>query len=533
MRTVIATLAVATLIATFAGSVAWAAPTQVNVRIEGRGETLFEGPIWTEGHDIEASSDTQERSCDGIDPNDPENVTPGPTPTAAAVDAMSLIGETFDGRWYGGYGDYFITRWGPDREAEGMSWGILVNNVFTDVGGCQYELHTGDEALWAYDAFQHKPFLALLAADEHYTSGTRPLTATAELDKPFHVEVLDYDDDTEDVPPIAPERTESSPYEDADVSPVQTSAEGFELVQTASPATVKTNAEGKASITFTEPGWHRIKATAVNGEGEESAIRSNRLDVCVPAQDSTSCPHSFPEDQVRTPPRYAEGVKEEHHEETTATGPGSNPGGGRRARLDSTVRYLQDVQNLDGGFGGEPGGESNPDFSAWVALALAAAGINPRDQSRPGGTDVYTYLVEHAGELTKPNAECARSSCTTELERALLVVDASGTSPEDFGGVHLVQQLLARQLTGTHEAGAFVHEAGARTPGVNDTIFAILALSPVREPAVQSALEHAASWLIGEQNPENGGWSAVCPQDRGGLLRSSRSGHDRRGDPGA
>jgi prenyltransferase beta subunit len=173
-----------------------------------------------------------------------------------------------------------------------------------------------------------------------------------------------------------------------------------------------------------------------------------------------------------------------------------------QARLDRTVRYLQDVQNRDGGFGGEPGGESSPDFSAWVALALAAAGINPRDQSRPGGTDAYTYLAEHAGELT----------LTTDFERALLVVDASGTSPEDFGGVQLVQQILARQLTGTHEEGAFVQESGERTPGVNDTIFAILALSLIQEPAVQSAIKHAVTWLIGEQNPGDGGWPAVCPR---------------------
>ena len=41
----------------------------------------------------------------------------------------------------------------------------------------------------------------------HYTSGTRPLTATAELDKPFEVEVLDYADQQEDKPPADPERS--------------------------------------------------------------------------------------------------------------------------------------------------------------------------------------------------------------------------------------------------------------------------------------------------------------------------------------
>jgi hypothetical protein len=325
MRTAIAALTVATLITILAScSSAQAAPTRVNVRIEGKTETLFEGPIWTEGHDVEGSSDTQERSCDGINVNDPQNLTPGPTPTAASVDAMSLIGETFDGQWYGAYEDYFITRWGPDSEEGGMSWGLLVNNVFTDVGGCQYELGTGDEVLWAYNAFGGGPFLAMFPVDVSYGSGTRPLTAVAELGKPFEVEVVDYTDDHQDVPPAAPERTGSGPFAGADVSPVKTSAKGFEKIETESPETVKTNANGKASITFTEPGWHRIKATAVSSGGEEDVIRSNRLDVCVPEEGETGCGEPPAEDPVRTPPYLEDRKREEeakraqeakHHEE--------------------------------------------------------------------------------------------------------------------------------------------------------------------------------------------------------------------------
>jgi len=171
-------------------------------------------------------------------------------------------------------------------------------------------------------------------------------------------------------------------------------------------------------------------------------------------------------------------------------------------RLDSTVRYLQDVQNPDGGFAGKPGGESDPDFSAWVALALAAAGINPQDQAQPGGVDVYTYLTEHASKL----------KLTTDFERELLVVDASGTQPHDFGGVDLVTEILRRRLSGADGEGAFTHEAGDQVPGVNDTIFAILALSPVNEPAVRAAVQAATSWLIDVQNAE-GGWpsTTVCP----------------------
>jgi len=299
-RDIATTLAVASLVTVFTAPAAQALPAQVSVRIEGKSQTLFEGPILTDGHDIEASSDTKRRECDGVNGHDPKTLTPGPTPTSAAADAMSLIGETFDGKWYPGYEDYLITRWGPDHEMGGEAWGVLVNNVLTNIGGCQYELDTGDEVLWAYDAFAHKPLLALYPAGD--PSGARPLTATAELNKPFTVEVVSYGNDQEGEPPLAPERAGSTPYAGADVSPVQTSIRGFETVVTTDPETVTTDAEGKASITFTEPGWHRIKATAVNEAGKEDAIRSNRLDVCVPAEDAEDCPDPWSEDQVRTPP---------------------------------------------------------------------------------------------------------------------------------------------------------------------------------------------------------------------------------------
>jgi hypothetical protein len=324
MRTSVATLVIASLIATLAATAARAVPTQVVVRIEGRSETLFEGPIWTEGHDLRASSDAEQRPCDGT--NNDQHATPGPTPTAASADAMSIVGETFDGVWYPGYDDYFVTRWGPDEQslAEGAYWGVVVDNVFTSVGGCQYELTSGSEALWAYDAFKSRPFLALFAADDHYSAGARPLTATADLGQPFQVEVLDYADDEEDTPPTAPRRTGSSPYQGADVSPVLTSAKGFERAQSESSQTVVTDAEGKASIIFTTPGWHRIKATTVDGQGRESAVRSNRLDVCVPAPGESDCGLAPSEDSVRTPPFFAGQPGEESPEERSNAG--SNDG---------------------------------------------------------------------------------------------------------------------------------------------------------------------------------------------------------------
>ena len=292
-------------------SVAQAAQTQVNVRIEGREETLFEGPVLVESDGVRASSDAQSRNCNGINSLDPLNVTPAPTPTAASADALGLIGETFDGQWYPGFNDYFITRWGPDLQSPGEAayWGILVNDTFTNVGGCQYQLDGGDEVLWVYDAFKGRPDLALFPEAANYATGPRPLTATVALNQPIAVEAVAFEDNEENNPAAAPGRTGSTPIANAEIAPVLTSAKGFERVNTKSSATVKSNVGGKATLTFNEPGWYRVKATIAEG-GVENAIRSNRLDICVTGgaptkalEGATGCNELPAADRVRVAPR--------------------------------------------------------------------------------------------------------------------------------------------------------------------------------------------------------------------------------------
>jgi hypothetical protein len=257
-------------------------PAEVNVRIEGRAETLFEGEVPVSIKQIRANSDTESRDCDGINPLDPDNIEPGMTPTLASVEAMESIGETFDGQWYGAgsFNDYFIKQWGPDRSSNGADWGILVNETYTPVGGCQYQLEGDDQVLWIYDAFSGRPSLALFPQAAHYTSGPRPTELTAHVGEPVPVEVVAYDDNAEDNPPEVPSRNESHPYAGADVSPVAINAKGFQRVETSAPGTVVTDAQGKANVVFTTPGVHRIKAT-VGTPGNEPAVRSNGITVTV------------------------------------------------------------------------------------------------------------------------------------------------------------------------------------------------------------------------------------------------------------
>jgi len=217
---------------------AGAMPTEVTVRIEGSSKTLFEGPVLTEGHDVKASSDLASRPCDGT--NNGAHSQPSATPTAASVDAMAIVGEDFDGEWYPGFDDYFITRWGPDHEGGGAFWGVLVNGAFTSLGGCQFANQAGDEVLWAFDAFGSRPFLRLAAAaDPSPAPGPALPTATVEEDEPLALSVTSstgaMDGAPESIQPVA----------GALVAPVTTDPQsGYQEVETGDPSAAVATVDG-------------------------------------------------------------------------------------------------------------------------------------------------------------------------------------------------------------------------------------------------------------------------------------------------
>jgi hypothetical protein len=291
--------AIAAALAVIGASLIWtvgaeAALTELTVRIEGREKTLFEGPILTEGHDVRASSDTAARHCDGT--NNGAHPAPVPTPTAAAVDAMELTGQSFDGRWFPGFDDYFVKRWGPDSEDPdtGAFWGILVDGELTAVGGCQFGVSAGSEVLWVYDAFSGRSLLRLAAADDPSTAPTPPLpTARVEVDQPLALRVQSYSGAEGQTPEV-------KPAEGVEVGPVLTEAgTGFETVDTAGPSAVTTAAGGTADVSFETSGWHRVKA-----EEEAGFIRSNRLDVCVEPPGGGGCGPLPADARLRVPARY-------------------------------------------------------------------------------------------------------------------------------------------------------------------------------------------------------------------------------------
>ena len=152
---------------------AYAAPVTVGIRIEGEEETIFEGTVRTDGHSIEQDA-SGPHPCDGT--NAGTNPTPGPTLTSALDDTMA-----WDGRWSEGLQDFTINRIGTDATDldANQFWGYALNWKSAELGGCQQQVRSGDEILFAYDFFS-KTHLLRLTGPRRVTSG-----------EPFSVRVTD------------------------------------------------------------------------------------------------------------------------------------------------------------------------------------------------------------------------------------------------------------------------------------------------------------------------------------------------------
>jgi hypothetical protein len=207
---------------------AMAAPTAVDVRVEGKTSTSFTGPVTTDGKVVTPQTGGA-HNCDGT--NGGANPSPGPTPTSALDDAALKAGFSWTGTWFDGFGDYSVDSIGGEASTSSEFWGAFVNGTLIPVGGCQFALAADDEVLWTFDAFSKVGALTLTGP------GSAP-TGT-----PIQVHVAN--------------RATGAPIADAAVG------------------TATTAADGSASLTFDEPGVYRLKAE------KATWIRSSEIRVCV------------------------------------------------------------------------------------------------------------------------------------------------------------------------------------------------------------------------------------------------------------
>jgi len=161
-----------------------------------------------------------------------------------------------------------------------------------------------------------------------------------------------------------------------------------------------------------------------------------------------------------------------------------------RASAESPVRWLENAQNSDGGFGPGPGTSSSATMTGWVALGLEAAGRSPFTV-RGEGTTPMSYLRRKVGGL----------SAAGDLERTILALEGAGVSSRHFGGRDLPAELRRR-----------VSGGGSIQGQVNLTAFGILALRSAG--ASRSAVRRSASWLHRAENRDGGwGFQPSAPSD--------------------
>lgn len=158
------------------------------------------------------------------------------------------------------------------------------------------------------------------------------------------------------------------------------------------------------------------------------------------------------------------------------------PAGAAQGRdAGSALRWLERVQNSDGGFPASPGGSSSAAITGWAALGLEASGRNPLDV-RAGGHSPIGFLRSQLDTV----------GSTGDLERTILALEGAGVSARRFGGRDLVGELRRRRSRN----GSFEGQ-------VNLTAFGILALRSANLPA--SAQGRSAAWLRKSENGD-GGW---------------------------
>ena len=184
--------------------------------------------------------------------------------------------------------------------------------------------------------------------------------------------------------------------------------------------------------------------------------------------------------------------------EARAAGPAAGPtgdaravelaaGSGQTARAAAGAQaratgFLATAQNADGGFGSDRGRGSDPLYTSWAVIGLAAAGRDPRSVKRAGRSGV-DYLVGTIG----------RVRAIGDVERAILALHAAGRSPRAVGGRDLVAELAGKRRRDGSFAGL-----------VNQTAFAILALRAGGRPPSDRAIRAAAGWLAGQHNRDGG-----------------------------
>jgi len=147
--------------------------------------------------------------------------------------------------------------------------------------------------------------------------------------------------------------------------------------------------------------------------------------------------------------------------------------------ITGALNYLRSAQDSDGSISGLS-------TSAWVVMAIAAAGEDPHNW-KVGNNSIVDYLEGSADSLL---------NIATDWERSILAIVAAGENPRDFGGIDYVDTLLG-----------FYDGNQMGTTDLNDDFWGILALAAIGESP--DIIQNMKTFIKINQNAD-GGWGLTA-----------------------
>ena len=152
------------------------------------------------------------------------------------------------------------------------------------------------------------------------------------------------------------------------------------------------------------------------------------------------------------------------------------------------VAFLAGAQNADGGFGSDRGRGSDPLYTSWAVMGIAASGRDPRSVRR-GGRSGVDYIVRNIG----------RARSAGDIERAILALRAGGRPRSDR-----VIRAAAGWLAGQHNRdGGFNFAGKGGASGIDDTAAALQGLVAAGKRRTRT-VARAAAFLAARQNADGG-----------------------------
>ena len=146
----------------------------------------------------------------------------------------------------------------------------------------------------------------------------------------------------------------------------------------------------------------------------------------------------------------------------------------------SALDYLRSGQTTDGDIDGFS-------TSAWVTMAIAAAGEDPHDWKVRNNPSIVDYLANNADD----------ASSATDYARMILAIVAADEDPASFGGVNFVT-LLKGQYDDTQIGDASL---------LNDDFWGVMALISAGESPSSEIVAKSVAFIKSNQNATDHGWS--------------------------